>query len=80
MLTPKIEALHRAINWFNTYDNLQLECLNLDNSPINSNTWLAGFTDRDGNFSLNFLDRKKKVIITCKSTNFLSYRIKTRLS
>uniref|UniRef100_UPI003002E993 LAGLIDADG endonuclease n=1 Tax=Elmerina hispida TaxID=1245649 RepID=UPI003002E993 len=40
MRTPKIEALHRAINWYNTYDNLRaepLKCLDLDNSPINSN-------------------------------------------
>jgi hypothetical protein len=39
MRTPKIEALHRAINWYNTYDILvpHIECLSLDNSPINSN-------------------------------------------
>ena len=66
MRTPKIEVLHRAIYWFNTYDNLQLECLNLDNSPINSNAWLAGFTDGDGNFSINLIDRKKKDVITSK--------------
>lgn len=66
MRTPKIEALHRAINWFNTYDDLQLECLNLDNSPIYSNAWLAGFTDGDGNFSINLIDRKKKGLITSK--------------
>lgn len=77
MRTPKIEALHRAINWFNTYDNLQLECLNLDNSPVNSNAWLAGFTDGDGNFSINLVDRKKKGIITSKRVQTF-FRIELR--
>jgi hypothetical protein len=77
MRTPKIEALHRAINWFNTYDNLELECLNLDNSPIDSNAWLAGFTDGDGNFSINLIDRKKKGIITSKRVQTF-FRIELR--
>ena len=77
MRTPKIEALHRAISWFNTYDNLQLECLNLDNSPIDSNAWLAGFTDGDGNFSINLIDRKKKGIITSKRVQTF-FRIELR--
>lgn len=52
--TPKIEALHRLINWLNkkTGDNIPL--LGLDETAINSNSWLAGFTDSDGNFSLFF--------------------------
>lgn len=77
MRTPKIEALHRAINWFNTYDNLELECLNLDNSPINNNAWLAGFTDGDGNFSINLIDRKKKDVITSKRVQTF-FRIELR--
>ena len=81
MRTPKIEALHRAINWYNTYDNLaaHLECLSLDNSPINSNAWLAGFTDGDGNFSINLVDRKKKGIITSKIVQAF-FRIELRQS
>lgn len=77
MRTPKIEALHRAINWFNTYDNFKLECLNFDNSPINSNAWLAGFTDGDGNFSINLIDRKKKGVITSKRVQTF-FRIELR--
>lgn len=60
MRTPKIEALHRAINWFNTFENLNLTCLGLDKSPINSNAWLAGFSDGDANFSITLTDRKKR--------------------
>ena len=47
MRTPKIEALHRAINWFNESYNYNIDCLSLDQSPIDSNAWLAGFTDGD---------------------------------
>jgi hypothetical protein len=35
-------------------------CKNLDNSEIGSNAWLAGFTDADGNFSINIHKRKNK--------------------
>lgn len=58
MRTPKIEALHRAINWFNTFDNLNLTCLGLDKSPINSNAWLAGFSDGRGKFILTTSESK----------------------
>lgn len=60
MRTPKIEALHRAINWINEYDGSSIPCLGLDVSSLMDNSWLAGFTDADGNFSITVYDRKKK--------------------
>ena len=66
MRTPKIEALHRAINWFNESYNYNIDCLGLDLSSIDSNAWLAGFTDGDGNFSITLTNRKKKGNITSK--------------
>jgi hypothetical protein len=66
MRTPKIEPLHRAINWFNEFNNYNMDCLDLDQSPIDSNSWLAGFTDGDGKFSITLTDRKKKGNITTK--------------
>lgn len=66
MRTPKIEALHRAIVWFNADCNTNIECLGLDISDIDSNAWLAGFTDGDGNFSINITDRKKNNKVTGK--------------
>ena len=66
MRTPKIEALHRAINWFNESYNYSIDCLSLDLSPIDSNAWLAGFTDGDGSFSITLTNRKKKGNITTK--------------
>lgn len=60
MRTPKIEALHRAIKWFNDFDKCNINCLGLDQSSIDCNAWLAGFTDGDGSFSITLTDRKKK--------------------
>lgn len=72
MRTPKIEALHRAIHWINENDNSSIACLGLDQSPIDSNSWLAGFTDADGSFSITVYDRKKngKVLRTNVQTFF----------
>ena len=77
MRTPKIEALYRAINWYNNYYNTNINYLGLDKSPINSNSWLAGFSDGDGNFSINLTNRKKKGIITIKRVQVF-FRIELR--
>lgn len=72
MRTPKIEALHRAIRWINEKDNSSIPCLGVDTSPLNSNSWLAGFTDADGNFSITVYNRKKnsKIVRTNVQTFF----------
>lgn len=56
MRTPKIEALHRLIDWLNVKlsDNEKLPKLNLDNSSLGSNPWLTGFIESDGNFYCGF--------------------------
>ena len=79
MRTPKIEALYRAIKWFNDFNNTNIKPLCLDKSPIDSNAWLAGFTDGDGNFSINLTNRKKKGIITTKRVQTF-FRIELRQS
>lgn len=58
MRTPKIEALHRAIRWINENDNSSIACLGLDLSPIDSNSWLAGFTDSKSSFIISSYKRK----------------------
>ena len=77
MRTPKIEELHRAIKWYYYHYNINIEPLGLDQSPINSNAWLAGFTDGNGNFSINLVDRKKKGVITTKRVQVF-FRIELR--
>jgi len=37
MRTSKIEALHRAIKWYNDFDGISIDPLGLDLSPIDSN-------------------------------------------
>lgn len=59
MRTPKIEALHRMINWFNLHYNYNIPLLGLDTIPLQSNYWLAGFIDADGSFYFNFVIGKK---------------------
>lgn len=77
MRTPKIEALHRIIKWYKDFDNISINPLGLDLSPINSNSWLAGFTDGDGNFAINITNRKKKGLITTKRIQVF-FRIELR--
>ena len=56
MRTPKIEALYRLIDWLNarSNNNVKLTKLELDNSSLGSNPWLAGFIESDGNFYCGF--------------------------
>ena len=56
--TPKITAMHKMVDYFNTKYNCKLEYKNLDTSPLSSNAWLAGFTEADGNFNINVTKRK----------------------
>jgi len=51
--TPKIKYLHRAIDQINLKHGTNIEKLSLDKSKLNSNAWLAGFTDADGNFHIS---------------------------
>lgn len=64
MRTPKIEALHRWIIWFNTKHDTTLPLLPLDESPLQSNSWLSGFIDADGGFYFNGLMGKKNLPIS----------------
>nr|YP_010470462.1 LAGLIDADG endonuclease [Inonotus hispidus]UVF37950.1 LAGLIDADG endonuclease [Inonotus hispidus] len=52
----------------------QIELKSLDRSPIESNSWLSGFTDAEGNFSINIHKRTNN-----KSTRVqLYYRLEIR--
>lgn len=53
--TPKIEAFHRLIYWLYEYNKFEkLDLLPLDNSNLNSNAWVAGFSDCDSNFLITY--------------------------
>lgn len=63
MRTPKIEALHRLINWLNAKNNGSIECLGLDTSDLNSNSWFAGFSDADSYFQVSLTHNKESNMI-----------------
>lgn len=48
--TPKIDQLFKLIDWINLNHSNNISKLPLDTTPLNSNSWLAGFIDSDGGF------------------------------
>ncbi len=55
MRTPKIDALHNMIAWFNAHGKLpHITPLGLDSTSILSNSWLSGLIDADGTFQIVF--------------------------
>lgn len=63
MRTPKIEALHRLINWINVKNNESIPMLGLDKTPLNESSWLSGMLEADGSFYLNWKLGKKNLPI-----------------
>jgi uncharacterized protein YvpB len=49
--TPKINSLYDMIDFLNA-KGANIIKLPLDTSPLNSNSWLSGFIDADGHFSI----------------------------
>lgn len=54
MRTPKIEALHRLIVWYNNKHGTLIPFLGLDETPLQMNSWLAGILDSDAGFYFNW--------------------------
>lgn len=53
--TPKINDLSRLIDWLNESSKFPfLVKLGLNTQPINSDAWLTGFLDSDGNFLITY--------------------------
>lgn len=57
MRTSKINSLYKLIDWCNYKYGLNIIKKPIDFSPINSNSWFAGFIDADGSFSI-FINKK----------------------
>jgi len=66
MRTPKILAFFDLIDWLNNRFNLNIEKESLDKSIIESNSWLAGFIDADGHFSVRATVSSVYPKIECK--------------
>lgn len=63
MRTPKVEALHRLIIWYNNKNNTNIPLLGLDLEPLGNSSLLSGFLEADGNFYFNFKLNKNGIPI-----------------
>jgi hypothetical protein len=50
--TPKIHQLYKLIDWLNKNHNANLIKLPLNKDNLENNSWLSGFVDSDGSFSV----------------------------
>ena len=66
--TPKIDQLHKLIDWLNQNHNTNIPKLPLNKSDLNSDNWLAGFIDSDGSFSVQYTKKENalKRKISCR--------------
>lgn len=63
MRTPKIEALHRLIDWLNKRKDFNnITKLELDSTPLESNAWLSGLLEADSNFYSQFTVNSKGIV------------------
>jgi len=66
MRTPKIISLLNLINWLNKRFDIEIKKESLDSSTVDSNSWLAGFIDANGHFSVRTSLLSKYSKIECK--------------
>ena len=67
--TPKIIQLYNLIDWINKNHNSNFNKLPLKESNMNNDSWLAGFIDADGSFSIQHTkleNKAKKRKISCR--------------
>lgn len=60
--TPKIYEFNLLISWLNYNTESDILIYSIDNSPLSSNSWLAGFLDADCGFKIRFTDKLKEPI------------------
>lgn len=58
--TPKILTFHKLIDKLNLNNSLEIPKLPIDNSSLDDNAWLAGFTEADGYFGVFISEYKPK--------------------
>ena len=67
--TPKINQLYNLIDWINKNHSSNITKLGLKKDDLNKDSWLAGFVDADGSFSIQHTkleNNAKKRKIACK--------------
>jgi LAGLIDADG endonuclease len=67
--TPKIMQLHNLIDWINKNHSSKIKKLTVKKGNLNKDSWLSGFIDADGSFSIQHTKLEngaKKRKITCR--------------
>jgi hypothetical protein len=67
--TPKIHQLYKLIDWLNKHHSANIDKLLLKESPLANDSWLSGFIDSDGSFSVlhtKVENNAKKRKISCR--------------
>ena len=67
--TPKIHQLCKLIDWLNKHHNTNIDKLPLKEGPLANDSWLSGFIDSDGSFSVQHTkveNNAKKRKISCR--------------
>lgn len=67
--TPKIHQLHKLIDWLNKNHNTNIEKFPLKEGSLSDDSWLSGFIDSDGSFSVQHTkveNNAKKRKISCR--------------
>lgn len=63
--TPKIHLLHYLIDWLNKNERANIMKLPLKDKPLSEDSWLSGFIDSKGSFSVQYTEvenvAKKKI-------------------
>jgi len=67
--TPKINQLFNLIDWLNNNHYSNIKKLPVNNKPLRNNSWLSGFIDADGSFSVQHTkveNNAKKRKVSCR--------------
>ena len=86
--TTKIEALKNLIEWFRAKEKIDFNVLPINTDSLNNSSWLAGFIEADGHFSVRATESLKINKVECKfelsqaktSTHGTSYKIMKEIS
>lgn len=67
--TPKIIQLHNLIDWLNKNHGSNIKKLPVNTEAMSKNSWLTGFVDADGSFSIQHTKKEngaKKNKVSCR--------------
>ena len=77
--TPKIHQLYKLMDWLNKHHSANIDKLPLKESPLANDSWLSGFIDSDGSFSVQHTKVKNNASLRIKRKISCRLRIEQRM-